>query len=189
MYYSQFSKRLQKTNAKQSLVGILENIYFYSHCIQKTEDDTILVNGIASSHKTLSEAKQHIRYTEEANDIIEEIKENFYKDNRDKIISIIKENHNIKVTNTIIDNYIQIASDNSFSIDPVIQEIRSMNTYDKLIEGKLHYKLNDNSTIAISEDTQSVINTVLQNNTNAIEYMKESSDNFLRILDIIIREE
>jgi hypothetical protein len=186
MFYSQFSKRLQQTNAK---VGILESTYFYGHCIQKTEEGAILINGTPTSHETLSEAKQHIRYTQEANNIIQEIKEDFYKDNRDKIITIIKENHNIKVTNNIVDNYIQIASDNSFSIDPVVLDIRNINNYDKLIEGKLHYKLQDNSIVAISEETQNVINKLLQDNNTAIEYMKESSDNFLKILDIIIREQ
>ena len=69
-----------------------------------------------------------------------------------------------------------------FSIDPVVLEIRSLNKLDILIEGKLHYVLDDESIVAIDERTQQRLNILLQNQTEIIEYMKESKEHFFHVL-------
>lgn len=121
--------------------------------------------------------------------IITELSLNFYQTNRSRIASIIKEHHNVRITNTLTNVYIDLAVNHEFTIDPVVQQIREMNIHDIVIPGKIHYKLKDNSVISISEETQKTINKVLHNNNEAIEFMKESSENFLKILDVILREE
>jgi hypothetical protein len=72
-----------------------------------------------------------------------------------------------------------------FSVDPVVQDIRSLNKLDRLVEGKLHYVLKDESIVAISEHTQSRLNNLLQNQTEIIEYMRESKENFFHVLEQI----
>jgi hypothetical protein len=72
-----------------------------------------------------------------------------------------------------------------FSVDPVVQGIRSINKLDRLIEGKLHYVLNDESIVAIGERTQLRLNNLLHNQIEIIEYMRESKDNFFHVLEQI----
>jgi hypothetical protein len=72
-----------------------------------------------------------------------------------------------------------------FSVDPVVQGIRSLNKLDRLIEGKLHYVLNDDSIVTIDEQTQEHLNKLLQNQTEIIEYMRESKENFFHVLSKI----
>ena len=148
----------------------------------------ILIDKQPTSFKSLSEAKNHIRYTEQAQDIINHLNEDFYTEHTLKIADIIKEEHNIKVTNTILEQYIEMASGKVFSIDPVILKIREMNDFDKIIDTKIHYILEDNSTIAIDIDTQYVINNLLENKLNVVEFMSKSSDNFLKILAVILKD-
>ncbi len=185
MYYSQFSKRLQETVSGK---GIQECTHFYGNTIQRTIDNDILINNELTQFKNLSEAKNHIKYSQQVKDIVSNLHEEFFSENILKIADIIKEEHNIKVTNKIVEQYIKIASDKSFSIDPVVSHIREMNEFDSIINGKLHYILEDESVIAIDIQTQQVINNLLENKIDVVEFMKESSANFLNILDVLIKE-
>mgnify|MGYP003352180942 CR=1 FL=1 len=54
-----------------------------------------------------------------------------------------------------------------------------------VIEGKIHYVLADNSTVAISEETQDRLNKLLGNQTEIIEYMRESKEHFFHVLEQI----
>jgi hypothetical protein len=63
--------------------------------------------------------------------------------------------------------------------------LRKYNKLDRLIEGKLNYTLNDGSIIAINEATQEYLNKLLTNQTEIIEYMRESKENFLSVLEQI----
>ena len=113
----------------------------------------------------------------------EQAKKELYEELSDKTMAnIIREHHDIKVTDTLVESYKQLASSNIFSVDPVVQGIRSLNKLDRLIENKLHYVLNDECIVAISEATQERLNNLLQNQTEIIEYMRESKDNFMHVL-------
>lgn len=108
---------------------------------------------------------------------------NLYEDLSDNTVAhIIKEYHDVKVTDTLIENYISLASSKIFTIDPVVLEIRKLNKLDSLVENKLHYVLNDDSIVAISERTQSFLNNLLQDQTDIIEYMRESKEHFFHVL-------
>ena len=102
-----------------------------------------------------------------------------------KVAEIIKEHHDTKITDTLIESYVELASSNIFSVDPVICELRKYNKLDRLIEGKLNYTLNDGEVVAINEATQDYLNKLLQNQTEIIEYMRESKENFLKVLEQI----
>jgi hypothetical protein len=69
-----------------------------------------------------------------------------------------------------------------FTVDPVVQQIRSLNKLDQLVEGKIQYVLNDDNIVAISESTQEILNNLLQNQIEIIEYMRESKENFMHVL-------
>ncbi len=123
---------------------------------------------------------------EQTASLVEEVTKEIYEEiPNNKIVQIIKEHHDVKVTDTLIETYIELASSNIFSVDPVICELRKINKLDTLVEGKLNYTLNDGSVIAINESTQDYLNNLLCNQNEIIEYMRESKENFLYVLERI----
>lgn len=179
MFYSEFSKSLKKPN-------VVESIRSYRQLIERTEDGKILINGLETELTSIEEARQYIKQDYISHKLEEQISKQTYEElSEHTVANIIKEYHDVKVTDTLIENYIQLASSNMFSVDPVVQDIRALNKLDKLVEGKLHYVLNDNTIVAISEGTQSRLNNLLQNQTEIIEYMRESKENFFHVLEQI----
>jgi lipoate synthase len=119
-------------------------------------------------------------------ELIEEVTKEIYEEiPNTRVAEIIKEYHDVKITDTLIESYIELASSNIFSVDPVICELRKYNKLDRLVEGKLNYTLNDGSVVAINEATQEYLNKLLQNQKEIIEYMRESKTNFLKVLEQI----
>jgi hypothetical protein len=175
MYYNQFIRSLTGSNA-------INHIRSFGHLIEKTEDG-ILIDGEATSFKELEEARQHIKTQYDTKTLEEQIKTELYDEISDnKIANIIKEHHDIRVTDTLIESYIELASSKLFTVDPVVQEIRSLNKFDKLIEGKIDYKLEDGTIIAINEDTQNKLKDLFSNQQEIIEHMRQSKDNFISVL-------
>jgi hypothetical protein len=114
---------------------------------------------------------------------LDEIIKESYEDIEDgRIATIIKEHHDIKVTNTLIESYKELAASRIFTVDPIVQGIRKLNKLDSIVENKIHYMLNDNSVIAINERTQTMLNNLLLNQKEIVEYMRESKSNFFHVL-------
>ena len=179
MQYYQLKNSLKKPN-------ITESVRSYLQLIELTEEGKILINGLNTEFKTIEEARNHIKEDYDTHQLADKIAKDTYQEiSENTVASIIKEHHNIKVTDTLIESYVELASSNIFSLDPVVQKIRSINKLDRIIEGKLHYLLADNSTVAINEDTQDILNKLLGNQTEIIEYMRESKENFFHVLEQI----
>ena len=180
MYFKQFSKKLSSdiTGAE-----IIDQAFSNGHLIEQTAKGHVLIDKEKTSFANLEEARQYIKQKYYTKNIEEQIKTELYDQiSENKIANIIKEHHDIKVTDTLIESYIELASSKLFTIDPVVQEIRNLNKLDKLIEGKIDYKLADGSIIAINEDTQEQLNNLLDNQQEIIEYMRQSKDNFIHVL-------
>jgi len=176
MFYSEFSKSLKKPN-------VVESIRSFRQLIERTEDGKILINGLETELQSIEEARQYIKQDYISHQLEEQISKQTYEElSEHTVANIIKEYHDVKVTDTLIENYIQLASSNMFSVDPVVQDIRALNKLDRLVEGKLHYVLKDDTIVAISEHTQSRLNNLLQNQTEIIEYMRESKENLVHVL-------
>jgi hypothetical protein len=176
MRYYEFTKSLKRSD-------IVESIRSYLQLIERTEDDKILVNGIETEFTSLEEARQYIKQDYISQQLEEQVSKDLYEElSEHTVANIIKEYHDIKVTDTLIENYIKLASSHMFSVDPVVQSIRSLNKLDRLVEGKLHYVLNDESIVTIDERTQLRLNNLLHNQTEIIEYMRESKENFFHVL-------
>ena len=179
MYYTQFTKTIKPAN-------IVESVRSYRHLIEMTGEGKVLIDGDETNFKSLEEAKQYVKQEYISEKLEQQVSKDLYEELSDsKVASIIKEYYDIKVTDTLIENYIKLASSNIFTIDPVVQRIRQLNRLDRIVEGKIHYVLNDESIIAISEETQKQLNNLLANHTEIIEYMRESSSNFLHVLEQI----
>ena len=176
MFYSEFSKSLKKPN-------VVESIRSFRQLIERTEDGKILINGLETELTSIEEARQYIKQDYISHKLEEQISKQTYEElSEHTVANIIKEYHDIKVTDTLIENYIKLASSHMFSVDPVVQGIRSLNKLDRLVEGKLHYVLNDEAIVTIDERTQLRLNNLLHKQTEIIEYMRESKENFMHVL-------
>lgn len=177
MYYSKFIKSFRRPD-------VTESIRSYQHLIEKTQDAKILINGQETDFTSIEEARQYVKQEYIAKQLEEQISIELYEDiSENKVATIIKEYHDVKVTDTLIENYIQLASSHIFSVDPVVQEIRRLNKLDNLVEGKLHYVLDDESIVAINEETQEQLNNLLQNQPDIIKYMREGKQNFMYVVE------
>lgn len=176
MYYKQFTK---------SISGADTTIRTYGHLIQSI-DDTIFVDKEQTDFASLEEARKYIKNKHCSEAIETEIIENQYEEiSENRIANIIKEHYDIKVTDTLIESYLELASSKIFTVDPVVQEIRKLNKLDSLIENKVHYELQDGSIVAIDEQTQEQLNNLLANHKDVVEYMRESKDNFFNVVNKI----
>jgi hypothetical protein len=179
MRYYDLAKSLKRSD-------VVESVRSYLQLIEKTEDGKIFINGIEQEFQTIEEARQYIKDDYISHKLEEQVSKELYEDLSDiTVANIIKEYHDVKITDTLIENYISLASSHMFSVDPVVQKIRSLNKLDRLIEGKLHYVLSDESIVTIDERTQECLNKLLQNQTEIIEYMRESKENFMHVLNLI----
>lgn len=174
MYYGKFLKTLTGNEAR---------VHSYGHVIEQTSNGKILIDGEKTGFTDLEEARQYIKTQQYTKTIEEQVKTELYEDIPDnKIANIIKEHHDIKVTDTLIESYIELASSKLFTVDPVVLEIRNLNKLDKLIEGKIDYKLADGTIIAINESTQDKLTELFQDQQEIIEHMRESKENFIDVL-------
>lgn len=174
MYYGKFLKTLTGNEAR---------VHSYGHIIEQTSNGKILIDGEKTGFTDLEEARQYIKTQQYTKTIEEQVKTELYEDIPDnKIANIIKEHHDIKVTDTLIESYIELASSKLFTVDPVVLEIRNLNKLDKLIEGKIDYKLADGTIIAINESTQDKLTELFQDQQEIIEHMRESKENFIDVL-------
>ena len=176
MLYSEFYKSIKKPN-------VVESVRSYQHIIEKFEDGSVLIDNKPSEFKSLEEARSYIKNKQYSKNLEQKISKQIYEElSENRIANIIREHHKIKVTDTLIESYIDLASSKIFTVDPVVQEIRKLNKLDVVVENKIHYELSDGSIVAINETTLSVLNNLLQNQKEIIEYMRESKDNFLHVL-------
>ena len=179
MKYYELKSSLRKSN-------IIESVRSYLQLIELTEEGKILINGLNTEFKTIEEARNYIKEEYISHKLEEQVSKESYEElSDDKVASIIKEYHDIKVTDTLIETYIQLASSNMFSVDSVVLEIRKLNKLDRLIENKLHYVLNDESIVAINPQTQDRLNNLFGDQKEIVEYMKESKDNFFYVVNKI----
>lgn len=179
MLYKHFAKSIQRSD-------VSESIRSFGHLIEMTTDGKVFIDKDETEFESLEEARKYIKNkslsekleVQISNEIYEEISEN-------RIANIIREHHDIKVTDTLIESYIDLASSKLFTVDPVVQQIRKLNKLDVIAENKIHYELNDGSVIAISYNTQETLNKLLQQHKDVIEYMRESKENFMRVIEQI----
>ena len=174
MYYGKFLKSIRGTAAQ---------VRSFGHIIEQASNGKIIIDGEKTSFTDLEEARQYVKTQQYTKTIEEQVKTELYEDIPDnKIANIIKEHHDIKVTDTLIESYIELASSKLFTVDPVVLEIRNLNKLDKLIEGKIDYKLADGTIIAINESTQDKLTELFKDEQEIIEHMRESKENFIDVL-------
>lgn len=183
MYFNQFSRKLSEDITG---VAVVRQLRFGSHLIEMTVDQVVTIDGIETEFSTILEAKDYLKQEFVSEKLEQEIAQDIYEElSESKIAGIIAEHHNVKVTDTLIESYVELASSKIFTTDPVVNEIRDLNKFDKLIEGKIDFTLNDGSVVAIGRDTQEHINNLLENYNEIVEHMRESKENFISVIQQI----
>jgi hypothetical protein len=183
MYFNQFSRKLSENKTG---VAVARQLRCNGHLIEMTTEQVVTIDGVKTEFYTIAEARDFIKQTYYTDELEQEIAQDIYEQMSDeKVAKIIAEHHDVKVTDTLIESYIELASSKIFTVDPVATQIRDLNKFDKLVEGKVDFKLNDGSVVAINKDTQLHINNLLQNHNEIVEHMRESKENFLSVIQQI----
>lgn len=172
MNYTQFCRKLKETICESK---ILDESKFMGHSILLSEEG-VFIDFNRTQLSSIEEAKEFIEQAileENLNrEILEEISDV-------RIAEIIREHHDIKITNDLIETYLDLAISKSFSLDPVILEIRS---FIVPTVSKIDFKLNDNSIVAINEDTYQKLENLMDDKYQIVDYMRESVDNFMHVI-------
>lgn len=182
MHFSQFRNVLeQKTSGFQ----IEAQVSCYGHLIQETTEGVILIDRTETLYESVDAAVQAIKQRRLQEDISKQIQQEIYEEMSDRTVAdIIKQHHTtVRVTDTLIESYVELASSKLFTTDAVAQDIRKLNDLDRIVEGRFDYVLDDGSKIVISEATQEKLNNVFSQHQDIVEYMRESASNFLTVLD------
>lgn len=183
MEYTAFRNKVKSivTNAE-----IVESIQYFDKTISVSADSRIFINNEEVKVKTLDEAKSYIDTTELKQDIQKEIYEEVLEND---IIRIIKEEHKTnKVTENLLEAYIDFASSKIFTTDKTVHRIRELNKHDCVLEGKFDYLLEDGSVVFIEKTLQELLNNYLATDVSLIEYMRESKENFTAIVEKVLEE-
>lgn len=106
-----------------------------------------------------------------------------------KIASIISEYHDTKISDTLIENYLQQATSRKLSFDPVVLEIRKLNKFDNTVfEGNLEFVLNDGSTVVMSHASYKELNEALETlgqNDEVVNFILDSKDNLMKVFEVL----
>ena len=143
MYFKQFNRKLSE---QITGVAVLKQLRFGSHLIEMTTDQVVTIDGVETEFSNILEAKDYLKQEYESSKLEQEIAHESYEDISDsKIASIIAEHYDVKVTDSLIESYVELASSKMFTTDPVAIEIRDLNKFDRLVEGKIDFLLQDGS--------------------------------------------
>lgn len=182
-----FSKFLNLIEHKASGLEIETQTTCYGHLVQQTTEGVVLLDRAETLFGSIDEAVKHIKQQMMQEEIQKQIQHDIYDEMPDiTVADIIKEHHQgVRVTDTLIESYVELASSKLFTADLVAQDIRKLNKLDCVVEGRIDYILNDGSKIVITEGAQEKINKLFGQHSDVVEYMRESVDNFLTVLNQI----
>jgi len=162
--------------------GVVETTSYYGHAIDVTSDGAF-VND--KKFDTLEEARLYIEAKETQDDITKEIYEEVLIN---RAVSIITETHNIKVTEKILEQYLNLASSKMFTIDEAVIKIRETNKLDSVLRNTIDFVLEDESHVIITKKMQNRLNSLLENNQEAVDYMRSTKENFFDIIEQVTGE-
>ena len=184
MLFTQFLKGIEH---KVAGIQLESQAICYGHLVQETAEGKIFIDRVPTQFSSLEEAVESLKQQKLTEDIQKQIQQEIYEEMSDnKVANIIKQHHGaIRVTDTLIESYVELASSKLFTTDPVAFDLRKFNKLDRIVEGKFDYILDDGSKIAITEDTQIKLNNIFGQHPEVVEYMRKSAENFLSVLDQI----
>ena len=177
MNYNKFISQLDEVRG----VAQRDSALCFGHVIEQTSTGIVLIDRYETEFKNLEEARTYLKQQQLTQDIQSQLVESLPEN---KIAVIIKEHHSdVKVTDKLIETYIEAASSKLFTFDSVVSGIRE-HTEVKTIN-KLDFVLEDGTSIAIDRSTFDKLNNMLGQQPEIISYMRESTNNFLTVVDLL----
>lgn len=180
-----------KHKVKSVLLGtqVVEQTQYYGYEIVRDADSKIYIDNVEVPLKTLEEAREYIDQKEFEDHLEKEIREEIYEEVlENKIIKIISETHNTKVTDKLLETYISLASSKVFIADEAVYKIRSLNKYDCVLENRIDFMLDDGSTVLLHKETVKHLNNLLSGHSDIVEHMRQSKENFVKAITQILGE-
>lgn len=115
-----------------------------------------------------------------------QIKEDIFKATPKHLVAdIIASNYpSVRVTDKLIESYLDLALTKQFTVDETIRDIRALNSFDSLYEDKTIFVLDDSSTVVVSNETYDKICESI-NNQDTIKFMRKNKENFLNCIDVL----
>ena len=98
----------------------------------------------------------------------------------ERIAECISRHSDVEITDKLVEEYINKASSTDFNIDPILTEIKSGSINE--LRNKLDYVLKDGTRIAISEENQILLNSLLKGKDEIVSHMSENKQNFMEVL-------
>ena len=98
----------------------------------------------------------------------------------ERIAECISRHSDVEITDKLVEEYINKASETDFNIDPILTEIKSGSINE--FRNKLDYVLNDGTRIAINEENQILLNSLLKGKDEIVSHMSENKQNFMEVL-------
>lgn len=158
-------------------------VIYEGHTITITED-TVFVDHDAimeeydSIEYAYAYAKQYItslNIVESTNTVTNE-----------SIVNTIKKYYDIRITNTLVEEYHNVIDEDIFSLDPVVLELKEGKSS---FINKLEFELDDGTNVAINESTYKKLLDLNVDKYKLVQFMKESKDNFTSIIEMVLEEE
>lgn len=181
--YNKFISKLSNTIVKES---ISFSKYYYGYKIDATISNKIYINKKLTSYTNINEALSYIDSKKYSNVYSEINRDNYNYIQKNLLSDIIhKYSNNIKITENLLETYINKVKNKEFTSNKILSEIRKINKLGSKFSNKIDYILEDGSQVIIDIDTQEDINRLFENHTDIIEYMKENKQNFVKVINQI----
>ena len=166
-----------KSKINESL-GVLDTRIIAGHHVVVSQDFSVSIDGnLVATCSSLAESLQYAKSYIENFQIVEEVDTQLPSE---KIVELINHFHeDVKITDTIVEQYNDLNESLTFSLDPVLLEMKSPSVN---FGDKVEFVLNDGTKIAISEHTLQNLSSVVKDKYQIVEYMRESTENFMRVI-------
>lgn len=168
MKYSQFVKRQQDLLYE---CPISKEARIEGNHVAILENGNVFMNRQQTGFSSLDEAIRFIKtetYKEKA------WVEAFNKLPANTLASIIREHNKDKITNSLIESYLDVAFNKTFTVDPIVIKIRELVELNA-IDGKIDFVLEDGSTVAIGKP---LLEKLSLENDKYIDNMRKSINAF-----------
>lgn len=151
--------------------ALKESRVFHGH-VASIKNGNLFIDGMdtGGNYNTIDEACQYIKDYISDLELKKTITEEY---NVREVAAIIKKHEpDTRITNSLIESYVDQAQRKSFNVIPAVQELSEK-------DNKFKYILEDGSVVAIDIETQNTLNILLAEETEIVDHMKKNKDNFI----------
>lgn len=170
--YAKFRRNLNEN------IGVLDRKLYQGHLVIVDKSFNLFIdNELVAECCSLIEANEYARSFINNLEVISESTQQLPVE---KVVELVREHHDdIKITDSLIEEYLTLDESKRFSLDPVLLEMKASS---KSLNEKLEYILEDGNIVAISEETVKNLSSILEDKYQIVEYMQKCKDNFMQVL-------